>query len=354
MRAHEATLLADNHLAAAADNQTSSSLHQEAIVPKLDPKSDKYFFHTDYPDDHHPSPSHDHLKKFDHPYPVVQDHQTYDKDFVKDENSDNGEWQAQMEYDVLRNQLRGKQGKVDDAHKKEQEEQDRLNGLTDEEKAAEAAAKKAHKDAEEAREDAEKAHDEEERLGGKIGDAVDKVKDRMKHLRDCQKELAEAKAKLQSLMKEKQERLKKNEEARESADKANAEEKAKVDSHNAKEDADLKAAMDKGEAKIEKAEAESKEATDKLMTEEEKIMQEIAEAEAAHAAALRAYKKEQEQQAELEGRLKEAAAKLRKVREGVDEEGGIYKTRSGSSSVFRAPALGIAMAASVLASARVL
>merc|ERR1719498_1037213 len=40
--------------------------------------------------------------KFDHPYPVVQESRDYDKDYVKDENNDNGEWKAQMEYDRLR------------------------------------------------------------------------------------------------------------------------------------------------------------------------------------------------------------------------------------------------------------
>ena len=36
----------------------------------------------------------------------LQSKDEYEKDFPKDENSDNGEWQAQMEYDQLRMKAR--------------------------------------------------------------------------------------------------------------------------------------------------------------------------------------------------------------------------------------------------------
>merc|ERR1719327_512900 len=49
---------------------------------------------------------------FDHPYPAVQDSGDFDKDFVKDENSDGGRWNAQMEYDSLRSKIRREKEKL--------------------------------------------------------------------------------------------------------------------------------------------------------------------------------------------------------------------------------------------------
>jgi len=42
---------------------------------------------------------------FGHPYPTIQDSEDFDKDFVKDENADNGEYTAQSEYDRLRHKV---------------------------------------------------------------------------------------------------------------------------------------------------------------------------------------------------------------------------------------------------------
>jgi hypothetical protein len=73
-----------------------------AITPALEPKSHDKFFDHDYPDDHRPAaPQHD----WQYPYPIVQDSEDYDLDFVKDENSDGGEWKVQQEYDTLRGKL---------------------------------------------------------------------------------------------------------------------------------------------------------------------------------------------------------------------------------------------------------
>merc|ERR1719359_1183911 len=79
-----------------------SSKADAAISPTLEPKSDKKFFGKDYPQDARPKVD---VLHFKHPYPVVQDTDEFDKDFVKDENADNGEWAAQMEYDRLRHKL---------------------------------------------------------------------------------------------------------------------------------------------------------------------------------------------------------------------------------------------------------
>ena len=73
------------------------------LNPNLEPKSSKKFFGKDYPVDHHPVA--DEHYKFGHPYPAVMDSSDYDSDFVKDENSDGGKWDAQMNYDILRQKV---------------------------------------------------------------------------------------------------------------------------------------------------------------------------------------------------------------------------------------------------------
>merc|ERR1719210_434775 len=72
------------------------------VKPKLDPASDAVF-RKDYVHDLDPT-GHEKIK-FNHPYPMVQDTNDYDKDYVKDENYDDGEWKAQMEYDLLRTKV---------------------------------------------------------------------------------------------------------------------------------------------------------------------------------------------------------------------------------------------------------
>merc|ERR1719389_1336006 len=70
------------------------------INPALkDVSSDKKFFGppfpADYPDDKRPVVKKnilDKLKGPDQPYPALQSKSDFDKDFVKDENSDKGAW----------------------------------------------------------------------------------------------------------------------------------------------------------------------------------------------------------------------------------------------------------------------
>jgi len=62
---------------------------------------------------------------FNHPYPVVQDSDDFDKDFVKDQNTDNGEYEAQMKYDKVRHMLtKLKQVAADKLAQKQKDEQD--------------------------------------------------------------------------------------------------------------------------------------------------------------------------------------------------------------------------------------
>merc|ERR1719478_1688711 len=91
--------------------------HDAKINPPLrDVSSDKKFFGppfpADYPDDKRPAINHkilDQVKAPGNPYPALQGQHEYDSDYVKDENSDKGAWQAQMEYDTLRRKLAGEE-----------------------------------------------------------------------------------------------------------------------------------------------------------------------------------------------------------------------------------------------------
>merc|ERR1719311_2009136 len=95
---------------------------QKLSPPLKDVKSDKKFFGppfpADYPDDKRPVPDQSILSKVKgpgQPYPALQSHDDYDRDYVKDENSDKGAWQAQFEYDRLRRKLMGEEDDLKNA-----------------------------------------------------------------------------------------------------------------------------------------------------------------------------------------------------------------------------------------------
>merc|ERR1719502_39092 len=83
-----------------------SSVGSASIVSPSVKKSDKAFFGKDYPFDKRPSVD---VLHFKHPYPVVQDSDEFDRDFVKDENKDNGEYAAQKEMMRREQELKEKQ-----------------------------------------------------------------------------------------------------------------------------------------------------------------------------------------------------------------------------------------------------
>lgn len=154
------------------------------LKPKLDPKSDKAFFGppfpADYPDDYQLKPTHL-SKDFTHPYPSVQESADYDKDYVKDENNDNGEWMAQYEYDQLRMKLRKEQKKV--------------GGIAQKVHAKEADRDRAKQDSDAAQGEYKKAMDEEDALKRKVDAAEKKMKDAEKEKADADTELSEAEKK---------------------------------------------------------------------------------------------------------------------------------------------------------------
>jgi len=201
------------------------------ISPALEPTDDKKFFKKDYPFDKRPAA--DKYYVFDHPYPAVQDSGDFDKDFVKDENSDGGRWKAQMEYDTLRSKIREAKDKLNELEKKMETEKGEWMKAKKAQDEAETAAQEAGQDTAAAKKAADKAADKVNRLegssseegtkvGGAVGDAVKDVQKEMKDLEDCRKKLAEAKARMKKLMKEKDEMDKKKKQLEDDAMKAEA------------------------------------------------------------------------------------------------------------------------------------
>jgi len=173
------------------------------ISPELSPASDKKFFdgkRADYPTDGRPSTK-DH---FSFPFPIVQDSHDYDKDYVKDENADKGEWKAQAHYDKLRSSLSSVKDAASAAARKESEEANELHKAEEaEKKAAEEAAQQA-KAAEEAHKKQEEAKKKFAAANSTIAEAEKLVKSEVTDLEDCKKQLEEAKAHLKTLMKDKE------------------------------------------------------------------------------------------------------------------------------------------------------
>merc|ERR1719510_1407187 len=225
-------------LGAVKGHTSNNGLHRATPVnPKLDPDSHDLFFGKDYPDDKDASK---HKKpNFGHPYPALQDTSDYDKDYVKDENRDDGEWKAQMTYDLLRTKI----AKTNEEYKKAKENEEDIRSQVDNAQKNEATAADATRDAEtraaKAKEAVERAQEAQRRLlaegasGSGEGDkeakkaqeevdsAMDKVKKEIKDLEGCRAELEAARQELKEL-------LAKEEESRAEFNKAQAQVKLLV------------------------------------------------------------------------------------------------------------------------------
>merc|ERR1719238_1587462 len=118
------------------------------INPPLMPVSDKKFFdgaRADYVTDLRPQVK-DH---FTWPFPEVQDSNDYDKDYVKDENGDGGEYKAQSTYDNLRAKLAKQKAELEELKRKEAAANAEVNDAKRNEEAARKAAEDAHRKADE-------------------------------------------------------------------------------------------------------------------------------------------------------------------------------------------------------------
>jgi len=310
--------------------------------------SDKKFFGKDYPWDKQPAVN---ILHFKHPYPVVQDSDDFDRDFVKDENSDSGEYKAQTEYDRLRHQLVKEKAQIAKATKAKTKSEAELEGALKREAAArkEHEKKQAAKAEKEAKkkakaEERKKKKEEERKRGlssgkdsekdddkdeteddvipgsktpggvassGEVDIASQETKKAMDNMEECKKQLQETENKLKQLTKELEEAKKQQEETQKKADTLS--ENAKV------REAEQTVAH-------EAAQEENKEYLD----------------------AKDAYMKQQALVEQMEQGITAAAEKVRVMRDSADKDGGVYPTkRSGATQSSVAPILVlIALAAS--------
>lgn len=207
---------------------------RSGISPTLQPKSDEAFFGKggDYPHDDRPGVDVFHFK---HPYPVVQDSSDYDRDYVKDENSDNGYWAAQTEYDRLRHKLQTEKDIVQKALAgKEQAEKELEEVMKSRPKPKPKVPTKAKKPVSDGSEGQAASSNAEkvtppggESSPGAVKVATGETERAMKRLEDCKKELKEARENLKELMKELEKAKKLQQEAEEADTEAHSSAKQK-------------------------------------------------------------------------------------------------------------------------------
>jgi len=173
--------------------------------PLTDAKSDKKFFGppfpADYPEDSRPIPDKhvlDKLKSPDQPYPALQSKDKFDRDFVKDENSDKGAWKAQFEYDYLRKKMAKEAAEAKNAGDSAGKEGRDLDDAQKKSDAAGRDADAAKKDLDDAKSEEGKAMEPED-----IDDMPEgTVNEKKKKLEELKKAVAEADAKYAKEQKE--------------------------------------------------------------------------------------------------------------------------------------------------------
>lgn len=266
---------------------------------------------------------------FKHPYPVVQDSDEFDKDFVKDENSDDGSYRAQSEYDRLRHKLLKEKADVAKALKSKDQAENELREAVKRKAEAEEHKKKLEKEEEERK----KRHEEKKRekkkgsVSGSAGDpeaeeqkevvvavpeskktpggvaspaqvdaSVTDVKRAMDALDECKKELEEARQRLKGLMKELEE--------------------AKV------QQKETEASLETASERVTSLEG-GQSAADKASQKEKQE----------YLAAKADYEKQQAELEKMEADIKVAAEKVKALRDAADADGGVYNTprKSGAA-----------------------
>lgn len=226
-------------LAFVNSNNTKGLLKK--IVPKLeDVSSDEEFFGppfpADYPHDSQPELVKEMAKKRSEIYPKVREHGFLDHDYVKDENSDGGEWQAQMAYDRARIRVSKEdeqrkaakeradreRRKAEDARKKKEEataaedaanqaaadadkegkdaDQNEKNAEKNLDKALE-DRKKEEKDAKTREENANKVFKSKEAAEKALKEAEEKFKQQEAAFKECQEKFEQAKKDLENAKK---------------------------------------------------------------------------------------------------------------------------------------------------------
>lgn len=250
--------------------------HLQRIVPALAPVSDKKFFdgaHADYPTDTRPIVP----DQFSYPYPHLQDDTIYDKDYVTDENKDDGYWAAEERYSRIRTEMTQIKDNVIKAKAEAVKKKKEVEAAEAEAKKAQATAVAAETEEEKAEAIEKEADKNSTALNGTIASQEDTVSKEMADLEDCKKELSEAKKKLKEL----------------------------VDEAEKTEAAEALSEAEKGDLEKKLAAAEK---------EEEDLANRIAEERGEAQAKERTYQEEVAHAKELETELEQAAKKLRSSR----------------------------------------
>jgi len=339
---------------ASACQAEATQVSQQKIEPKLeDVASDKKFFGppfpADYPEDKRPVPNKsilDKLKGPDQPYPSLQSKEDFDRDYVKDENSDTGAWQAQFEYDSLRRKLFGEEGDARRAQERADREGADADGAQKDDDSAAGRVRDAQKEVDDALGEEEKAKTAEDfdgppsdeklrELKQAIRDAESRYEKEKQDFEECKRQLEQSKKELEELRakhKEMEEKL--------AADtKLWAEQKAvkmnlrKVQQTAATEK--VKAAMEKLRA----AEKVKNEAEEKL-----------AKQKAEHDTAKKSLQKEKADLESVKNKLDAASTKLQKIHGYKPAEPTPQLPKSSARKASAAAVLSLLVLASMLVS----
>lgn len=282
------------------EHKTGASDKEHSGVSPTVGKSDKKFFGKDYPLDKRPAVDVLHFKA---PYPVVQDSNDYDADFVKDENSDDGSFAAQSEYDRLRHKLREEKRDIAKALRRKDHAENELKDILRRQKEARAAIPPPKKQGSvQGNEGAtipipfrEKIFPTEVKVPGGVaspGDvkvATSDTQKAMDALEECKKELADARENLKKLMDELQKAKEKQNEAHAALDGSTVREKEVVASE---------------ETSHQNVKTQYKEYMD----------------------ARTLYLQQQALVAKMEADIKVAASKVKSVRDAENRKGGVYNS----------------------------
>jgi len=351
----------------------ATSVLQTPVRPALNPETDKGWS-KDYPIDGQPVAK----RAFSYPYPIVQDSGDFDKDYVKDENADGGEWKAQFDFDKLRTGIDAQRDSNATAGKALTEAEKRLEEAKKALAAAQSNSETSEEDAKAASQEADEADKKVKDLigdaagngtggangdgmygeggngtggangdgtgvngsavGGKVGEGVHEVERSVTGLKDCQEQLAKARSDLEKALADK----KKREEEAKAKAKKDAEDarKAKKDKedkdfddeksknvnekqHNLDDANKESAAADMDEAELAKAKDLAAEAAARVAELEKRLAEEEANAAKAEAD----YDKQTKDEEQTEAELAAAAEKLRNLRAtSAGSTGGVIKT----------------------------
>jgi len=203
------------HVEAVTSRKASSGYEPKISPPLHDVKSDKKFFgpNGDYGADKRPVPDKkilDQVKKVGGAYPALQSKEDFDTDYVKDENSDKGAWQAQFEYDALRRKLAQEEADAKragdradregrDADDAQKADDDAGRKVDDAQKDADAAAK-GEDDIKRAEDfDGPPSDEKLKELKKAVEAAEERYEQQKKAFEECKKQLENAKKELEDL-----------------------------------------------------------------------------------------------------------------------------------------------------------